>query len=357
METQARNAENMLLLRAIKKFAAITGVDIRIVDYEYPIAPGRRIDALANVDTTIDQHTYAVEVKRHLNTAKLGIAAEQLKTAPYKGMLVTDYVNPRMAERLKEMDIAFIDLAGNAYLNEPPIFVYIKGNRPTERRTLGPELKPTGAFQATGLRVLFGFLTNPDLLLKTYRDIADATGVALGTVGWVLTDLREHGYLYEGKGRKHQLTQKRQIIEQWVIAYPEKLRPKLRIGRYRAADHRWWKTVELENHHAQWGGEVAAAKLTDYLNPDKAIIYADAIPPRLLAENHLKIDPEGDVEILRRFWQPKLAPIYPVMPTVPNDVVPVLLVYADLMATADDRNVETAKLIYDEYLFGYIGQN
>jgi hypothetical protein len=51
-------------------------------------------------------------------------------------MLVTDYVNPNMADRLKEMDLAFIDIAGNAYLNEPPVFVCIKGNR--SRKTKEP---------------------------------------------------------------------------------------------------------------------------------------------------------------------------------------------------------------------------
>jgi hypothetical protein len=38
-----------------------------------------------------------------------------------------------------------------------------------------------------------------------------------------------------------------------------------------------------------------------------------------------------------------------------KDLVPPLLVYADLLATTDTRNVETAKLIYDEYLKRYLG--
>jgi len=33
-----------------------------------------------------------------------------------------------------------------------------------------------------------------------------------------------------------------------------------------------------------------------------------------------------------------------------KNLVPPPLVYADLLATADARNVETAKMIYDEYL-------
>ena len=353
MQNQANTDEHQLLLQATEKFTDMTGVPLRIAAYEHPIGKGRMVDALVQVGGIAGAITYAVEMKRYLTMAKLGLAAEQLKDAPYKGMLVTDYVNTNMAGRLKEMGLAFIDLAGNAYLNEPPIFVYIKGNRPLENKLLGATQKPTRAFQPTGLKMLFGLLTNPELLPQPYRDIADATDVALGTVGWVFTDMREHGLLFEGKGRGRRLMQKRRLIEEWVTAYPDKLRPKLRLGRYRAPTHHWWEKVNLEPHKAQWGGEVAAAKVTHYLKPGKTVIYADAIPARLIVENQLKTDPDGDVEILQRFWNPRHVGQTTNHPNVPMDIVPPLLIYADLMATADDRNVETAKIIYEEFLHGY----
>jgi hypothetical protein len=356
MELKANTTENLLLTRAIEKFAAMTGMHIRVVAHQYPIGPGRRLHALVEIGAATHAKPYAIDVKHRLTNAKLGLATEQLRDAPYKGMLVTDYVNPKMADRLKEMDLAFIDLAGNAYLNEPPIFIYVKGNRLAERE-FGRNLKPTRAFQATGLKVVFGLLTVPNLIHGTYRDIADATDVALGTVGWVLTDLKEHGFLYEGKGRARKLTQKRRIIEHWVTAYPEKLRPKLRMGKYRAPEQGWWRETDLEAHDAQWGGEVAAAKLTDYLKPDTAVIYADVVPPRLLAKNHLRTEPDGDLEILKRFWKTDFNNLNPAQTNVPCDVVAPLLVYADLMATTDDRNVETAKMIYDRYLDGYLRQD
>jgi len=353
MQHRENTAEQQLLLKATEKFTEITGVPLRIAAHEHPVGRGRIIDALIHIGGATGADTYAVEMKRHLTTAKLGLAAEQLKDAPYKGMLITDYVNPNMADRLKTMDLAFIDLAGNAYLNEPPIYVFIKGNRPTEKKLLGTTQKPTRAFQPTGLKMLFGLLTNPDLLHEPYRDIAEATNVALGTVGWVFTDLRDHGYLFEGKGRERRLTQKRRLVEEWVTAYPDKLRPKLRIGRYKAPTHDWWEGVDLEPHKAQWGGEVAAAKVTHYLRPAKTVIYADAVPARLIVENELKTDPDGEVEILKRFWKPQNLEHMPNYMDVPFDIVPPLLIYADLMATADDRNIETAKMVYEKFLYGH----
>ncbi|MCU7861984.1 MAG: hypothetical protein KZQ86_19650, partial [Candidatus Thiodiazotropha sp. (ex Lucinoma kastoroae)] len=150
------------------------------------------------------------------------MAVHQLKRFPQKGLVVTDYVNPKMAERLKAMDMPFLDAAGNAYINEPPVYVYIKGNKPLEK----PHRKlPTRAFQPTGLKVLFALLCRPGLENAPYRDIAKAADVALGTVGWVITDLRELGYLVDLGKRGRRLTNKEKLIERWVTTYPEQLRP------------------------------------------------------------------------------------------------------------------------------------
>ncbi len=59
--------------------------------------------------------------------------------------------------------------------------------------------------------------------------------------------------------------------------------------------------------------------------------------------NKLRNDPNGDVEILKAFWD------------VENeknrtDIVNPILIYADLMATGDPRNIETAEIIYEQEL-------
>jgi len=355
--------ENNLLEDAIRQLALATGIKLKVIEYNYEIDPGRVVDAVVQLAGAKKPEHYAVEIKPHLTHAKVGLIAKQFKAAPLRGLLVTDYVNPVIAELLKEMDIAFIDMAGNAYINHAPIYIYIRGNKPTKKEYLGRQLKPTRAFQGTGLKTLFGFLINPKLINKTYRNIAKTTDVALGTVGWVLTDLKEHGYLYENKNKERRLIRKKELLDKWVAAYPEKLRPNLRLGCYQAVNHEWWKDVEIAKHNALWGGEVAAAKLTGYLKPIMATIYADRIPPLLLLENNLKKAADGDVEILRQFWTPELIietdKKYQNIgrPIDTNKLVSYLLIYADLIATADDRNIETAKMIYDKYLDQYFREN
>ena len=49
------------------------------------------------------------------------------------------------------------------------------------------------------------------------------------------------------------------------------------------------------------------------------------------------------VEVRKRFWNFPGEALHP-------DLVPPLLVYADLLATGDARCIDTAKLVYDSYV-------
>ena len=89
--------------------------------------------------------------------------------------------------------------------------------------------------------------------------------------------------------------------------------------------------------------EVAAAKLTRQLKPAKVVIYAPELPGKLIIEHQLRKTTTGDIELLKPFW------------TFDHEfnakgIAPPLLVYADLIATGDERNIETAEIIYDNYL-------
>lgn len=338
-----------LLHNTLEVFRNATGLKIAIEGEECSNDDaGHRADAEVRLTAPGVEQRFAVAIKAHLTTANLGIAVHQLERLQQKGLIVTDYVNPKMAERLKALNTAFLDAAGNAYLNEPPVLIYIKGNKPVE---ITHRKLPTRAFQPMGLKVLFALLCHPDLVNAPYRDIAKAADVALGTVGWVITDLKALGYIVDRGKRGRRLTKKEHLVERWVTAYPEQLRPKLMMGRYTATDHHWWKQAPLHNYPgACWGGEVAAARLTHYLKPELITVYMHGKPGPLLLANKLKKDPEGDVEILEVFWQAEQEKPH-------GELAPPLLIYADLLATGDARNTETAKIIYEQELAGLIRED
>jgi len=265
----------------------------------------------------------------------------------YPLLLVAKYVNAQMAEQLRLDGIEFIDTAGNTFINQPPIYIFLKGNRPPEDVRKAPLKR---AFKPAGLKIIYAFLCNPGFENKAYRKIAAATDVALGTVGWIMKELKDLGFLLDMGKRGNKLTQRKNLLQRWVTAYPEQLRAKLILGRYRG-EYGWWQQKKLDPLVAQWGGEVAAERLTHYLNPEVITIYTTAQQlNQLLIGNRLRKDHEGDVEILERFWKPAGKLEY-------EDLVHPILVYADLLATGNQRNIETAKMIYEQHIIQLIRED
>lgn len=342
---EQRETETELLQKAIEAFRRATGIRVHLERLE-PRRHLHRADAELRFEFPHKERRFDAEVKRWLNPDTLGQAIEQMKRLPEKGLLVTEYVNPNMAERLKQMDVPFLDTLGNAYLNAPPIFIYMKGHTPARF----PRGRPTRAFVPTGLKVVFALLCRQELVGAPYRTIAQTAQVALGTVAWVLDDLQRLGHILEMGKRGRRLIRKQQLLERWVAAFPNQLRPKLLLGRYAAPDPNWWEHTRIGDFRAYWGGEIAAARLTRYLKPEFVTVYVRDMPGRFLAANRLRTDPRGNVEMVKAFWNTKCD-------WTDAEIVHPLLVYADLLRTRDDRNLETARRIYDEQLAGLVRED
>jgi hypothetical protein len=376
-----------LLRYALGVFKNTTGIDYELEKIDKGPA-GQMPDTMIRLKKDGVEYLYAVEVKARLTNTIIGAVIDRVRRFPQKGVIITDYVNPNIADKLREMEIAFIDVAGNAYIKEPGLYLFIKGNKPggyaktdtfeTEEMnqtiyapllTIAPQFFPptiinqpkNQAFQPVGLKVVFAFLCDRETINAPYREIAKATDVALGTVGWVIRNLKEQGLLVEIKKDKRRklrrIVDRKKLLEKWVEAYNEKLRPTLIIGRYTTPQNYWWQNTDIRNYGARWGGEVAAAELTDYLKPEIATVYANEMPVQLLRDLRMRHDPNGNVEIMRQFWDNKFNPDNQKRENKYIDIAPVIIVYADLLATGDARNLETAGILYDKEIAGFIGEN
>ena len=342
-----KDTEREILQKAMEKLQKAAKLNVQVQDGNYDF------DTILRIRMHEMELDFAAEVKNRVTPATLGLIVHQLRKLPQKGLLVTRYVTPQLADRMREMDIQFIDTAGNAYINEPPLFILIKGNRALDKDR---KERPTRAFQPTGLQVVFALLCNfnEGLENKPFRHIAQQANAALGTVGWVMRDLKRMGYLVDMGKRGRRLVRRKELLDRWVATYPEQLRPKKLLGNYTAADIHWWKNKELTNFGAYWGGEVAAAYLTKYLKPTVVTIYAKE-PGRLALTHKLKKDPDGNVEILKIFWNFRYLRPTPILDY--TDLVHPILIYADLLATGDARNIETADIIYERELARFIRED
>ncbi len=326
-----------VLERAIVAFENATGLHAEA--RTEPRDPDRP-DALLDVFVNGRIVRFAAEIKAIDRFQILGTIKAKEHLAHDPPLLVAPYITEATAEQCRELHLPFIDEAGNAYLEAPGLFVYVTGKRrPIQAR----QITTYRAFTTAGLRIVFALLHHPYLITEPYREIAKAAKVALGTVGDVLADLEARGHLAPDKPGPRRLLAPERLQEEWVTHYPIKLRPKLNARRFTGPVPDWWRDLDIRPHHAYWGGEVAADKLTGYLKPAKVTLYIAGKPDQLILANRLRPDVNGDIEILDLFWTTEET-------QQADGIAPTLVVYADLMATADPRNVETAKLIRDRYL-------
>jgi hypothetical protein len=253
-------------------------------------------------------------------------------------LLVTSYLSPTLVNACRSLGVNAIDEAGNAFLKDGNTLVLISGRPRTT------ELRRPSLWSKRSLQVILALLVRPALLRESRRRIALFAGVSTGTAHTTVQALLQRKDLIE-RGDGLVFTNFDRLLDEWVTLYPSLLRETLKLGRYRATEPNWWTDTLAPNEEWMLGGESAAALMTKYLKPGVVTVYCtNGIPTQMISRGRLRPDPAGNVEFLRAPLELNRTP-----GLVDNVVYPVL-VYADLVASGDSRNIETAQLIRDQYI-------
>jgi hypothetical protein len=257
-------------------------------------------------------------------------------------LVAANYITPNAKNVLQEHGINYVDRVGNIWLKIHPIYVHIDGihNQPPS------EDQKNRAFTKTGIKVVFQFILNPTLLNLTYREMAEVAGVSLGTIPKVLEGLKEEGLILKKTSDQWTIKDADLLLQRWLNEYTKKLKPSLFLKRYRSNDNNFfdsWKRLNF-SEDTFWSGEPAGDLLTNYLQPEKFVVYSRETHQNLMKNYHWVPDVNGDIYVYELFWK-KLPEA-----TSPESCVPPILAYADLMESGDGRCVEIAKLIYERYL-------
>ena len=255
-------------------------------------------------------------------------------------IIVARYISIDTAQKLKANNINYLDVSGNCYIKTKNLLIHVLGQK-VQRKQKTNQAK---AFQETGIKLIFSLLSNPENLQLSYRELAVLADISTGSVSNIMNELETQRFILKTK-KKRILKNKSELLERWVIAYHDVLRPRLlkKQMRFVKSDNSFdWKSIKL-NNHTSWGGEPGAAILTNHLNPEQFTIYTIENWQSLGTIIGLIPDNNGKVEILQWFW--KKDDEYS-----ENEIVPPLLVYADLMGSGYGRNIETAKIILENEL-------
>lgn len=286
---------------------------------------------------------------------------------PLGQVLLLRRAKPDEAEHYKNQKINFVDTLGNAYLRGPNFLLWVTGRTQPQRAypdalaclagDLGnapatPAALINRAFEPKGMQVVFVLLCQPKTVALPYRELAGLADVAHGTVGHVINDLEALGYVAHGpaprerKRGPRRLVNRAGLLDEWARIFAKTVRHRYLIGRYRGLPLDAVGTRQWNDYGGQLGGEFAADAITHYLRPETLTLYIDGDRPTaaLLRDLRLQPDPGGPIELMQRFWRLDVAE------KDHRGLVPLPLIYADLMTIGGARCLETADQIREEIL-------
>lgn len=324
--------EQELLHRAFNNLQEEIALELRLLVNNTPAA---HADGIIDIIANNQQYTFFIDKgkeprQHHIDT--LINKAKNHSEFPY--LLVAHTIFPKLQEQLKEHQINYLDLQGNAFLKNNNLFIYIQN----QKKKVHKEETGNRAFTKTGLKVLFHLLINPELINENQRTIKEETGVALGNIPKVLDGLKQTGHLLTKNKNELLLINKKDLIDRWVEGYETRLKPNLKKRTFETNVP--LQEIQLNEKIAVWGGGHGADILTHYLRPEKYLLYTNEDQANLIRNYKLKPKTSGNVEVREMFWN-----------TAYNETTaPPLLIYADLMIEGGKRNMETAKKIYYEYI-------
>lgn len=120
---------------------------------------------------------FKVDVRKEIRFHQLDLISN-LAAANKNFILIAETIFPKIKEEFRKRHIAYLDSAGNFYLQKEYHHLWIEGHKKVNIKAE----KTNRAFSATGLRVVYHFLINEKFLNQPQRNIAEEAGVALGNI-------------------------------------------------------------------------------------------------------------------------------------------------------------------------------
>jgi hypothetical protein len=320
----------MSALENFQKNTSLTGV-------WKPNANNKKTEGHVDIYFKNGGQKFIVECKKEIRKQNLPALIEA-KRRQENILAIAENIYPK--EELRKAGINYLDVAGNAFIETIDHFVFIEGNK----NPIRAQEQKSRAFTKTGLKVVFYLLIQPDSVNAKVRELATCAEVSLDTVHKTILSLKQLGFILPIDHQRQKLVNRQELLRQWMIGYESKLKPFLHLGNFRFLQQDHFENWQAMPHHGQftqWGAEAAADILTHYLRPEILTLYTSQPKQDLIKHYRLIPDKGGKVHVYQKFWQYNEAN---------TTVVPPLLIYADLINTADPRNIEVAQKIYEHFL-------
>ena len=199
-------------------------------------------------------------------------------------IIIANYVSPKMKELLVSRGIHYLETAGNCHIQADGLFLHIDGKKTLPYRQSDKNL----AFSTTGMKVILALLVSPKLAGRSYRELASAANVALGSIGKVLQDLEQLEYLQTVGGRRV-LNRPEELLNHWLDNYQSTLFEDNFLGRYTLKD-------------GMLPDQCIVSGVADQTTGIGRVLYTDLLPSQFESKFGLERDEAVYVFVLKRFW-------------------------------------------------------
>ncbi|HUH03204.1 MAG TPA: type IV toxin-antitoxin system AbiEi family antitoxin [Kofleriaceae bacterium] len=250
-------------------------------------------------------------------------------------VIVAERIGAEVGRVIRDAGANYVDARGNLDLILGPGYVaHIEGRSgeisPARGRSLG----------LAGYRVLFTVLAQPTKVWPSIRALADAAGVSRQPAHDALQRLTQDACMARTSVGYHLLPERYgRVLDSWLGGYASVVRPKILLATLRrpeTAPSELERALEGWDREWRFGGTAASFRLTGHYRGPTTIVHVRGPVAGLARELGARPDTAGNLVVLG-------IPGEAAMSAPRADVVHPLLIYSELMASADERARESAR--------------
>ena len=250
-------------------------------------------------------------------------------------LLICNGLSKFLLEQCQQNSLNVIDSFGNVSIQADHVMIWAQQTKAIEDTPQPTNISRNSLMSEGVCKLLFTLAAAPHSIKSTYRELADMANISLGMVSKALKLLAEAKVV---SIKPKRILDKERLIQLWLDSYRMTLRKSL--GGIRVTYPTSWQNISLEQDD-KWGGEVAAEQLTAYLNAHDWQLFTHIPLQKKLAQLKCRPDAEGNLWLVPAFWGKSLKW---------SDRTQALLAIAELEASLDSRNHETARMLHEQYL-------
>lgn len=320
-----------------------------LAEYDVAYVPARptRDESVSRgtvaLPTNEGQKVLPVHIKQGARAEVLPAEAQQLHDRFPEGVVVAQtYINPGMASRYRRLGLFYADLAGNAWIRQPGLYLFVEGRR---RPASAPDsVAGPRPMTTSWLRLGYVLMARPSLSDVPIRQLADAAGLSVGATHRALDELTAQGHIVQGRGGRS-LRRMQELAERWVIGYSARLLPTLETRYWRGPEPNSWVLEGLAR-----GATIAGEAIEPAIqHPACTTLFDDPPYVALVRRGRLRpvVDPStetANVVTRKRFWNEGALQL--------GGVASPMLTSAELLASPDERLREVGSARLADFVRG-----